>query len=106
MNPLNYFKDMGSEIMETEHGWANYIISGAECYIENIYVEPKVRKSGHATIIADRIAKIAKEKGCKYLTGSTNTKKPQVEQSMLALLGYGMKFLSSSENAIFYYKEL
>lgn len=101
-----YFEEMGSEVIETPYGWANYIIKGQECYIENIYVLPEHRKKKEASFIADEIYKIAQERGCKYLLGSTNTKAPSVERSIQVILGYGFKYLRSDENSIWYYKEL
>lgn len=101
-----YFEEMGSEVIETPYGWANYIVTGQECYIENIYVLPEYRKKKEASLIADKITEIAKERGCKYLLGSTNTKKPSVERSIQAIIGYGFKYLRSDENSIWYFKEI
>ena len=106
MNPLDFFKDMGSEVFENETGWANYIISGKECYIENIYTAPEYRKTGRASEIADKITAIAKERGCTTLLGSTNTTKPSVERSIQVILSYGFKYLRSDEVSIWYYKEI
>jgi hypothetical protein len=102
----DYYIEMGSEVFESECGWASFIISGDECYIENIYIKPEFRKTKKASSIADEISLIAKERGCKYLTGSTNTKKPSVERSIQVILGYGFKYLKSNDSAIWYYKEL
>lgn len=105
-SPLDYFREMGSEVYESEKGWANYIFDAETCYIENIHVYPEFRKQGEASKIADKITEIAKERGCKYLLGSTNTTKPHVERSMMTLLGYGFEYLSSSQEAILYKKEI
>lgn len=101
-----YFEEMGSEVIETPYGWANYIFDEDSCYIENMYITPEYRRTKKGSELADKIAAIAKERGSKYLLTTTNTKKPSVERSIQAIIGYGFKFLRSSESAIFYYKEL
>jgi GNAT superfamily N-acetyltransferase len=58
------------EILEKEYGFATYSISGEECYIRDVYVIPVMRNKNYASLLADEITKIAKDKGCKYLTGS------------------------------------
>lgn len=105
-SPLDYFKEMGSEVYESEKGWANFIIDAETCYIENIHVYPEFRKQGEASNIADKITEIAKERGCSFLIGSTNTTKPHIERSMMTLLSYGFKYLNSSNVSIFYKKEI
>ena len=102
----DYFREMGSEVLETAYGWASYKFMNDSCYIENIYVKPEYRKRKEASFIADKITKMAKEKGCKTLLGSTNTKNPSVERSIQVILGYGFKYLSSNEDSIWYYKEI
>lgn len=102
----DYFKEMGSEVLETPYGWANYIFDEDSCYIENMYISPDFRRLKKGSELADKIAAIAKERGSKYLLTTTNTNKPSIERSIQAIIGYGFKFLKSSESAIFYYKEL
>lgn len=106
MNPLDYYRDLGSEVLETEHGWANYYLGDLECYIENIFITKEARRSGHAKALGLALEEIARENGCKYMIGSTNTTKPGVERSIMGMLSFGYKYLSSSEGAIFFKKEL
>lgn len=101
-----FFEELGTKVIETEYGWANYIFYGESCYVENVYIKPEFRKKGMASAIVDTIGKIAKENGCINLLTTTNTKKDGVERSIQVILSYGFKYLRSDEGSIWYFKEL
>lgn len=101
-----FFEELGTKVIETEYGWANYLYTGESCYVENVYIKPEFRKKGMASAIVDTIAKMAKENGCSNLLTTTNTKKDGVERSIQVILSYGFKYLRSDEGSIWYYKEL
>lgn len=96
----------GREIVESEHGFASYKIMGSECYIQEIYVVPEMRTTKIASQMADKIAELAKEKGCKYLTGSVCPTMNGATTSLRVLLSYGFKLAKSEENLIWMIKEL
>lgn len=104
---ISYMKEReGAEIYETEKGFATYIIKDAECYIKDIWVKPDFRQSKVASQLADKIVEIAKSNGCKYLTGSVCPSANHSTESLQVLLGYGMKLHSSTQNLIWFTKEL
>lgn len=96
------------KIFEDDYGWASYryLDDGKTVYIIEIYVEEKVRKDGHASKMADRICKEAKEKGCVKLIGSVVPTTKNSTISMKVLLGYGMELEIASNNFILFKKEL
>lgn len=94
----------GFEIVESEHGFATYLISGEECYIRDIYVTPEGRKSGLASQMADEISVIAKEKGCTYLLGTVSPVAKGATTSMKVLLAYGFEVFKSDSNMIYLVK--
>lgn len=96
----------GKLIVEDADGFASFAIFNEDCYLENIYVVPEKRRSGHASILADRVSEIAKNKGCKRLIGSVRPSANGSTESMKALLAYGFKLLSASQDAIFFEKGL
>jgi GNAT superfamily N-acetyltransferase len=105
-NPLDYFRQSGSNVIETDTGWANYYVFGEECYIEIMFIYDDERKKGSATKLADIITEKAKEAGCKYLSTTICTSKPDVERSLRAILSYGFKFYKADEKSIWFAKEL
>jgi len=94
------------EIFEDEKGFATYSFSEDSCYIQDIFVKEEHRKEGIASYYADKISEIAREKGCKYLTGSVCPMAHGSTESLKVLLGYGFKLESSINNFIFFKKEL
>lgn len=93
-------------IVESEYGFATYQVSGHECYIKDIYVIPEMRTSGLASKMADKIAGLAKEKGCTYLSGSVCPSTNNSTSSLKVLLAYGFKLAKSDVNMIWLIKEL
>jgi GNAT superfamily N-acetyltransferase len=102
-----YFKEReGYETFESDKGLASFKISGEDCYIRDVYVLPSFRHTGEASFIADEITKIAKARGCKYITGSVVPSLNGSSGSMFGLLKYGFKLKSSHEDFIFLVKEI
>lgn len=96
----------GKSLVYDEDGFASYWIKGTECYIEDIYTVPDKRQTYHAADLANKIAKIAKDRGCTLLTGSVVPSANESTRSLKVLLGYGFKLLSSSNNFIIFGKDL
>lgn len=89
-----------------DKGFAKYIIEKGECYIEEIYVLPRLRKTGVAEGMADEITVIAKEKGCSVLTGSVCVGAKGDTNNLKILLAYKMKLSGVSGNMIYFSKNL
>lgn len=104
----DYVKETrGIESLETDFGFATYIIRAGECYIEDIYVKPQFRKDRVGAEMADKIRAIAKEQGCKLLTGTVNClfhKDPST--SAKVLLAYGFKISKVVNDVIFFKMEI
>lgn len=96
----------GKIVLEGRYGFASYSIDKEYVYIEDIFVIPRQRQSGYASRLANGIARIAKKKGCKYMLGSVSPNSKGSHASMLVLIAYGMKLLSSDRNIIYFKKEL
>ena len=90
-------------IIESEDGFATYIIANEEVYIEDIYIVPAKRNTGLAAKMADEIAEIAKAKGCTVLVGSVAPQANGATDSLKVLLGYGMTLHSVQANGLIYF---
>ncbi len=103
---------LGKRIYEDDHGFAVYFDTehpewGTVCYIEDIFVVPSRRRDHAATVMADEIAAVAKERGVKMLMGSVNPKTNGATASLKVLLGYGMQLDHvSADGLIFFVKSL
>jgi ribosomal protein S18 acetylase RimI-like enzyme len=95
-------------IVETELGFATFYFLPEKdaCYIEDIYVRPEYRKNGEAAKMADEIAAIARDKGCKYLLGSVSPSATNSTASLQVLIAYGFRLDVASPNFIVMKKDL
>lgn len=94
------------EIFEDEKGFATFKCTGDECYIRDIFVAKEFRRQAAGTMYADEITKIAKARGCKFLTGTVYPAANGATSSMAALLAYGFKILESRNDRIVLMKEI
>lgn len=102
-----YLKEReGMDVLETEHGFLSYKITNDECYIKDIYVAEAHRKSGMASAMADKVAEVAKGKGCKWLTGSVSPPAEESHASLLVLIAYGMKLIKSDKDIVYLAKRI
>ena len=102
-----YIKEReGKDILESEHGFFTYKIHGEECYIEDIFIKKESRRKNIGTEMADEIAKIARDAGCKYLTGTCIPSTNGATESMKAMFSYGFRIHSCVNDKIILYKEL
>lgn len=97
---------LGKEIVEEQWGFATFSFVDDGCYIEDIYVSPDFREQGNAAHLADRIAVIAKGRGCKYLFGSVVPSANCATRSIKVLLAYGFNVTGAKENFIIFRKEI
>lgn len=102
-----YLKEVKNEdLIYSDKGFATYILGDQECYIVDIHVNEEFRKKGQASKMADQIYQIAKQKGCKILTGTVYFKANNPTLSARALLGYGMQIVSGDSEKIIFAKEI
>jgi GNAT superfamily N-acetyltransferase len=94
------------DTIENEHGFLTYKAYPDEYRIFDLYVTPDSRQSGFASEMADRVASLALENGCKILTGSVDTRANGATTSVKVLLSYGFKVLRTDGSMIHFIKEL
>jgi hypothetical protein len=103
-----YIKEReGKEIVESENGFATYqIFPTGECYIQDIFVVPEMRKSGLTAIMQSKIADIAKTKGCHTLLGSVCMNTPDANRNLKILLNDGWMVHNMVSDMIYLNKKL
>lgn len=103
----DYIKEReGFDIIEDQYGFATYKIFGEECYLRDIYVTPQYRRSSIAMSYCDQIEQIAKESGCKFLTGSIAIGANGNTESLKAVLAAGFKLQRTTMDGIILIKEI
>lgn len=96
------------EIIEVDEGFATYryVEEGRSVYIIDIYVRPEYREKGTASEIANRIAEIAKKKGCTSMIGTVQPSAKGSAIGLQVLIGYGMNLHSASNDVIIMRKDI
>lgn len=104
----NYIKErQGDETVEVDEGFATYRFPDAETvYLVDLYVLPDYRAKGLARLMGDRVAAIARKRGCKYMIGSVSLAARGAGSGMRVLLAYGMEPVSCGDGAVFFRKEI
>lgn len=103
----DYIKEReNKDCIYTDKGFATYSFQDGSCYIENIYIKPEFRKTGEASLLADKISQIALENGYDVLTGSVSPLAKGSTESLKALLAYGFGLVSSTNNFIILSKKI
>lgn len=87
-------------------GFADYSINGEECYISNIYVVPEAREQRIAAQMADEIEAIAKEAGCKFLTGTVFKNSNGITVSVKAMLKVGFEVADWNDQKILFIRRI
>ena len=95
-----------NKVYEIPEGFIVYSIDGDRAFIHEIYVDSDFRLKGFGRLMADMVTGIAQESNCKWLYGSVWPQAKQATESMKAIIAYGFKLDSSSENCILFRKEI
>ena len=97
----------GLLIISHEDGFATYQkVDDNTYYIVDIFVTKEKRRAGLAYKLADEIVDIAKKDGAKILLGSVCTTVKGVTESMAFIIGYGMKYSSTSGTMLYFAKDI
>ena len=97
----------GKEIVESEKGFATYIIyPNGECYIQDIFVAPEFRSSKISLEMEEQIKNIAKENGCTKLIGSVCLDAKNATRNLKILLNDNWHLNNIIGNMIFVKKDI
>lgn len=96
----------GYKCIHDKHGFASFKIEGDECYVEDVYVIPSMRRGKHGTYFMDCVSADAKSAGCKYLSVTIVPSTNGSTESLKAALAYGFKLKACYQNVILMVKEL
>lgn len=102
-----YIKEReGKETWTRPHGFIVFLIDGAECYIDSLYVEPQMRLKNYGSELTNELVRYAQAKGCRVLTCRVDTTSLNATESLKAILGYGFKIFGLQGSHIVLEKEI
>jgi hypothetical protein len=100
-------ENRGDLVEERPEGFAVYrYLDDTTVYIVDIYVVVAERQNGIASELANRVAFIAKLKGCTTMLGTVDTRAKHASRSMVVLLAYGMRFKNIDGHLLVFEKVL
>ena len=75
-------------------------------YIQDIYVEKSQRHTGLASELSEEIQEMAKNGGVDWLLGTVCPSAKDSHISLKVLIAHGMTLYNSTEDLIWFYKEI
>jgi hypothetical protein len=94
-------------VIETEIGFVTYSYPNpTSVYIEDIYIVPDDRRLYNASDLANLVIAEAKSKGCTRALGSVVPSARNSTESLKAVLGYGFRLDSSTQDFILLSKDI
>lgn len=101
-----YIKEIaGRETIETADYFVTFKIEKEYCFIADMYIVPEKRQKNMSFMITDKVAEIAKERGCKYLTCTVSDKQNN-GNNLFAILKYGFRINSAENHLIYFIKDI
>lgn len=65
-----YKEEFGWDCIQNEYGFIFYFIKGLECYVSALYIRPEYRSTIEAKKFFTQLKKIAKDRGCAFVTAN------------------------------------
>jgi predicted GNAT superfamily acetyltransferase len=96
----------GGKILEDDHGFIAYRVSGQECFIIDIHIQKESRGSGACRKLVQNLTDIALENGCAILTGNIHLSDPGASHTLLAALMLGFKVVNANAVTLVIAKDL
>lgn len=100
------YKGQSCYIDPQSRGWASYKIDGDECYINHCYLAPDFRSAHLMSELCSHIEMIAREAGCKYMTGTVDVESTNPIRSIKMMATDGYSIHSANNNIIVMIKHL
>lgn len=96
----------GYDTIQNEFGFIVYKFIDDYCFIKDLYVKKDMRFLGKGSELADLVVRECKKKDVKKIYSNCVPSTPISTDSLKAILGYGFRLFSSSNDCITLIKEL
>jgi len=109
---FEYLREREPEISVIQHSegfllYKDMLLDGElVIYIQDVYIIPEARDSNLATKMALEVEGIASSRGITKILGTVVPSAKGSTTSVKVLIAYGMKLLSSSDDIIWFIKEI
>jgi len=96
----------GAQVVEAPGGFAIYKLLNEGTYLQDIYVEPKLRQKGVGQHLLDSVVDKARQQGHTFVLGSCDINANGATTSMKAILGSGFNVQSINGTMIYFKKDI
>ena len=94
----------GQNIIEDGDGFIIYKVSGAECFIVEMFVNKEARRAGHGRSLIERLASLVPE--CTIMTANIWPHKPGSSDALLGALRVGFEVKRADAGVLLIAKDL
>lgn len=102
-----YVKErFGWDAIESVDGTIIYSIQPPYACIHDLYVPKEKRMHKVASVLADQVARLGKDKGCTHLWSQVATGSRNASEALAINLAYGLKVTASDTQGIILMKEI
>lgn len=95
----DYIRECGIlEIIEDEYGWVTFHAEPAGfVFINDMYVAPEKRRTGHARKLLEQVFAWGKERGCTYCMATIHTSSKSVTAAVAGAIACGFHIAPSND---------
>lgn len=106
-SPLDFYRERGSFVIESETGWLNYYVFPTHAYLENLFIYPEKRRQQNSTYFLSILELELKEvRGVNSYITTISRHFGDPEKTLQICLKRGFKFHGSNEDGIVLKKEI
>ena len=91
-------------IIETDQGFATFKVVANTIYLRDLFVLPEFRRSKVASELCDQVCRVGRNLDCATLVGSLDPKALNANESLSAIMSYGMK-LKGQQGSLLYFEK-
>jgi hypothetical protein len=96
----------GTEVIEDELGFYIYKVLGKECYIADAYTVPEARCSGQTRKRTEQLEKIAKARGCDFISAKIYIADADASNTLMAALRIGFRIATADARNLIIVKDI
>ena len=96
-----YIKEReNAQVLENESGFITYKFINDECFICDVFVDPKARKKGVISELVDALAAIAEQEQATHLSANIYLNDPGANRTLSAALKIGFEVVGAAPGAL------
>ena len=96
----------GAEVYWTQEGFISFVLAGDQCLIRDCFVSKAYRGKGHGKGLYERVATLAKQSGCRFISCAVDFADRGAAETLKKLLAIGFTPVRNAGNQLVLGKEV